>query len=98
MAMAPHAISNENLDINSTVIRETPDVPSNSPDNNTTSGPQLDIKGPKIGDHPIIKNGPIVNKNDLKQEHYLIVYNHFLKSMLKSTNNELLTIWCANCF
>lgn len=54
MAMAPHAFPNENLDINSTVIRETPDVPSNSPDNNTTSGPQLDIKGPKIGDHPII--------------------------------------------
>lgn len=85
MTMAPQVIPNENADLNATVISEAPQSSSDSQLNNNTSGPKLDIKGPKLGDHPIIK-GPI---NPKIGPDPTVEYNFYLKSMLKSTNHEL---------
>ncbi len=75
-----------NQTLNATVILEAPKEVANSPLNNTTEGPKLDIKGPIITDSPII-HGPKVDGKLGPDSMWL--YNHYFKNLLKSTNQEL---------
>ena len=75
-----------NQTLNATVITEAPKEADNSPLNNTTERPKLDIKGPIITDNPII-HGPKVD-GKLGPDP-MRLYNHYFKNLLKSTNEEL---------
>lgn len=83
-AVAPQVGPNEgaNHTLNATAITEAP----NNAANNTTAGPKLDIKGPKIVDSPIVIKGPKVSNLGPDP---MNLYNHYLKNLLKSTNQEL---------